>query len=258
MTIREIPLAYEHKCDGCGLVHTSNSKSRPAYWCDLVVAQDAYDYHGCAVADGTIRRHLCAKCKDTVVFRDQRSHYYGATPMTHTADDMHDDTPMTQAVSAEAVAGLVKRYRAQDIMLAWLYNRAPDPHPNGSYVKFEAYTSLAAEVEALKREREQWAAVANREDECRQMWQARTDSLASELAQCREALAPFATYLDQARFDLDNNGDPLPDDHGMGWVYLTVGDFRRARSLMADTTSTVPNPGSDEAIEHGNAIRERD
>ncbi len=36
------------------------------------------------------------------------------------------------------------------------------------------------------------------------------------------------SYLEQMP-DLDNKGAPLPDDLGMGWVYLTMSDFRRAR-----------------------------
>jgi len=53
-----------------------------------------------------------------------------------------------------------------------------------------------------------------------------------KLASVEEALKPFAEYLDTAKFDLDNKGEPLPDDQGMGWVYLTVGDFRRARTAL--------------------------
>lgn len=49
-----------------------------------------------------------------------------------------------------------------------------------------------------------------------------------------EALWPFASYLDLAAFDLDNSGNPLPDDQGMGWTYLTVGDFRRARAALGN------------------------
>ncbi len=49
----------------------------------------------------------------------------------------------------------------------------------------------------------------------------------------REALEPFAKYLDTAKFDVDYNGNPLPDEQGMGWVYLTIGDFRRARTALA-------------------------
>lgn len=67
MSMREIPVAYEFTCDGCGAKETHASKSRPAYWCDLTVAQDAYDYSGAAVADGTVKRSLCSDCRKVVV-----------------------------------------------------------------------------------------------------------------------------------------------------------------------------------------------
>lgn len=67
MSMREIPVAYEFTCDGCGAQETKTSKSRPSYWCDLTVAQDAYDYSGAAVADGTIKRSLCSDCREAVV-----------------------------------------------------------------------------------------------------------------------------------------------------------------------------------------------
>lgn len=60
----------------------------------------------------------------------------------------------------------------------------------------------------------------------------RGDALAREVERLRGALEPFAGYLDTARYDLDNKGNPLPDDEGMGRVYLTVGDFRRARATL--------------------------
>lgn len=64
MAMREIPASYEHKCDGCGKLQNTTSTSRPPHWCDLILAQDAYDFQGAAVADGTIRRLLCSECKD--------------------------------------------------------------------------------------------------------------------------------------------------------------------------------------------------
>lgn len=61
---------------------------------------------------------------------------------------------------------------------------------------------------------------------------ARANSSEAEVEKLKAALEPFGTYFNEARFDLDNNGDPLPDEQGMGWVYLTVGDFRRARQAL--------------------------
>lgn len=47
-----------------------------------------------------------------------------------------------------------------------------------------------------------------------------------------EALRPFAEYMGD-NLDKDNRGNPLRDNDGVGWVYLTHGDFRRARSALA-------------------------
>lgn len=51
----------------------------------------------------------------------------------------------------------------------------------------------------------------------------------ARVAELLEALEPFAKYM-QDGGDLDHKGNPLPDDQGVGWVYLTIGDFRRARA----------------------------
>lgn len=61
--------------------------------------------------------------------------------------------------------------------------------------------------------------------------------------QMAEALRPFADYLDEVKIDLNSKGEPLPDDQGVGWIYLTVGDFRRAREaiLKARQASTEGN-----------------
>lgn len=50
----------------------------------------------------------------------------------------------------------------------------------------------------------------------------------------REALRPFAEYMqtDEGRLDRDNHGNDLPDNDGVGWVYLTHGDFRAARTAL--------------------------
>lgn len=50
--------------------------------------------------------------------------------------------------------------------------------------------------------------------------------------QMAEALRPFADYLGEVKIDLNSKGEPLPDDQGVGWIYLTVGDFRRARDAI--------------------------
>jgi hypothetical protein len=68
MSVREIPPAFEYTCDLCGAIHLQENASghytdsRPPHWGRLTVAQDAHDWQGQAVADGTIKRLLCNKC----------------------------------------------------------------------------------------------------------------------------------------------------------------------------------------------------
>lgn len=68
MAIREVPKSYIYTCDGCGREHTQENAtghyagSRPTFWATLILQQDAYDFQGCAVADGTVTRLLCDKC----------------------------------------------------------------------------------------------------------------------------------------------------------------------------------------------------
>lgn len=71
-----------------------------------------------------------------------------------------------------------------------------------------ARTALPALLDALERER-------------------------AENARLKEALRPFGEYLDTAAFDLNHKNEPLPDEQGMGWVYLTIGDFRLARAALS-------------------------
>lgn len=66
MPVREIAARFEHKCDGCGLVKDSPSKSRPSHWTGLNIAADAYDFQGAAVADASVARLLCPTCTRTV------------------------------------------------------------------------------------------------------------------------------------------------------------------------------------------------
>lgn len=66
MATRKIEASYEHICDGCGAMERTTSTGRPKYWADLHILQDAYDYQGCAVADGSVKRLLCSACKSAV------------------------------------------------------------------------------------------------------------------------------------------------------------------------------------------------
>jgi hypothetical protein len=73
MGIREVPKSYVYTCDGCRKEHTQENasghylNSRPKYWSTLKVGRDAYDYQGCAVADGSIERLLCDSCSEKVM-----------------------------------------------------------------------------------------------------------------------------------------------------------------------------------------------
>lgn len=58
------------------------------------------------------------------------------------------------------------------------------------------------------------------------------EAQSKEIEALRAALEPFARHIDEMKFDLDNKGDPLPDDQAVGWVYVTNGDFRRARTAL--------------------------
>lgn len=62
MAVREIPGAFDHICDGCKSTERTNSKSRPKYWSDFHILRDAYDYQGCAAADGSVKLLLCIEC----------------------------------------------------------------------------------------------------------------------------------------------------------------------------------------------------
>ena len=64
MGVTHIPATFRHTCDGCGVSLDTSSKDRPKFWCSLILRRDAYDYHGCAVADGTREFLLCDVCAD--------------------------------------------------------------------------------------------------------------------------------------------------------------------------------------------------
>lgn len=65
-------------------------------------------------------------------------------------------------------------------------------------------------------------------------WQEKAKRLAKRVQELEAALEPFAKHIDEMKFDLDNNGNPLPDEQAVGWVYVTIGDFRRARALKLE------------------------
>ena len=65
MSVREIPATKEWCCDVCKA--TVVAPSRPPYWANLHLQQDAHDYQGAAVADGSIKLLLCHKCRPKVI-----------------------------------------------------------------------------------------------------------------------------------------------------------------------------------------------
>jgi hypothetical protein len=62
MGVKEIPASRLYTCDVCG-----KESKHDKYWGTLKVLQAAYDFHGDAVADGTVTRLLCDECKPVVV-----------------------------------------------------------------------------------------------------------------------------------------------------------------------------------------------
>jgi hypothetical protein len=106
--------------------------------------------------------------------------------------------------------------------------------------------SLAAEREArekAEREREQRLAevrrllavqVAGHQATAKDATQnlIRATKAESALAEAKRLLKPFADYM-EGGMDRDNKGEPLPDGQGVGWVYLTHGDFRAASPFLA-------------------------
>lgn len=64
MAVREVAPVFRFLCNGCGAVEDMPSKSRPKYWSDFHILRDAYDYQGCAVADGSVRLQLCLECSN--------------------------------------------------------------------------------------------------------------------------------------------------------------------------------------------------
>jgi hypothetical protein len=91
--------------------------------------------------------------------------------------------------------------------------------------------ALEAELAEARKEREDWAGVANREDECRQMWQARAtaaEARAEKLAEAREWLRKLVED------HYDDWMDGQPDDFKIATVTkLALGDLRALRAALA-------------------------
>lgn len=68
MAVTDIPARKLFRCDGCAQeVEVGASTTRPAHWTNLHVLQDAYDFQGHAVADGSVKLLLCTKCTTVAV-----------------------------------------------------------------------------------------------------------------------------------------------------------------------------------------------
>lgn len=62
MAVREIAARFAYACDGCGASEDMPNEQRPKHWSDLHILRDAYDFQGCAVADGSVKLTLCLEC----------------------------------------------------------------------------------------------------------------------------------------------------------------------------------------------------
>lgn len=98
-------------------------------------------------------------------------------------------------------------------------------------------------IEELERERESWKrATMEAREGCNQRSGVirkhidKAEAAQATIERCREALEPFARHIDEMKFDLDHLGNENPDDEAVGWVYVTNGDFRRARTVLSSIT----------------------
>lgn len=65
MAVTEIYATWRATCDCCKATEEMASRGRPKYWIDLHILRDAYDFQGCAVADGSVKLLLCKACADS-------------------------------------------------------------------------------------------------------------------------------------------------------------------------------------------------
>ena len=68
MTIRKIPEVFEWKCDMCGVTEeVKTERSKPTMAGKISIFQDAHDFQGHAVADGSVHLDVCRVCKSKVI-----------------------------------------------------------------------------------------------------------------------------------------------------------------------------------------------
>jgi hypothetical protein len=67
MAVTEVYATWRATCDCCKATEEMVSKGRPKHWIDLHILRDAYDFHDCAVADGSVKLLLCTTCADSAL-----------------------------------------------------------------------------------------------------------------------------------------------------------------------------------------------
>ena len=85
MAVREVAATFEATCDCCRSVETMASKGRPKYWSNLHILRDAYDFQGCAVADGSVKMLLCLTCGEAVT-KAINAAFDGIRAMAHSGE----------------------------------------------------------------------------------------------------------------------------------------------------------------------------
>jgi hypothetical protein len=142
------------------------------------------------------------------------------------------EAPMTSPTPPDAQVGFPSE-EIRRIVDDALNSATPEPWEVSAHATQRILDLIRPAFEA--KERELQAALFASRHETDLCQQALADRAAAEakLAQAVEALKPFADYYGEHYPDTDDKGSPLPDDAGVGWVYLTMGAFRRARSAAA-------------------------
>ena len=167
---------------------------------------------------------------------------------TKTTGGILDGHPMTNAISAYLSA-----LPGEALVVAWLVECVRGPYKGDidvhsrdgvggaeqarvvSYygapypvVTLASLQARQARVEIAERERDAFRDMADGYGKL----DAELAIAEARVKELEEALKPFARHLDEMKFDLDNHGNELPDEQTVGWVYVTNGDFRRARAAL--------------------------
>jgi len=156
--------------------------------------------------------------------------HYAGSAYCSGPDHIGDANKMVGLPSEEEIVALIRRH------LDWPTDRDRDGAVADTLrdVAIDILALIRPAFEAKERELTAAKAVAEMNATSGAFWAERGRNAEAKLAQAVEALEPFACYHDDAEF-LDHEGQPLPDDRHAGYVYLTMGDFRRARTAAAAT-----------------------